>query len=423
MRAAINGSVITSADGASRALCCDGGVRRWSELPERTRDALGAVLAFTGGAALYLTGLSTMTDRGVHLPLWVRFGVLAALCVATFFRRRYPITAMLYGLLPLAVDIWLGATVPVWIIYADLIYSAVLYAGRRASRITAMAWSVFSGIAVTLTLASTGDLRAVALALVAVFSFVATPIWWANSVRTHKEVAAAERTRAQALTLVAELDRRAAIADERTTMARDLHDVIAGHLSAIALHSEAALGVLGRGGADPAVAGIMRSIRANSVSALHEMRTMIGLLRSDGDAATETAAPRTLAQLSILVDAARAAGISVRVRTALDGAALPSAVDQAAYRIVQEALTNAMKHAPGQEVFIDVRAEEETLSISVRNPAVPARRSAAGAETGRRGLVNMRERAAALGGNLRAGPDSGCWEVLASLPLGSAGAA
>ncbi|MGY2026548.1 sensor histidine kinase [Nocardia gipuzkoensis] len=398
-------------------------MRRWSELPERTRDALGAVLAFTGGAALYLTGLSTMTDRGVHLPLWVRFGVLTALCVATFFRRRYPITAMLYGLLPLAVDIWLGATVPVWIIYADLIYSAVLYAGRRASRITAMAWSVFSGIAVALTLASTGDLRAVALALVAVFSFVATPIWWANSVRTHKEMAAAERTRAQALTLVAELDRRAAIADERTTMARDLHDVIAGHLSAIALHSEAALGVLGRGGADPAVAGIMRSIRADSVSALHEMRTMIGLLRSDGDAATETAAPRTLAQLSILVDAARAAGIPVRVRTALDGAALPSAVDQAAYRIVQEALTNAMKHAPGQEVCIDVRAEEETLSISVRNPAVPARPSGAGAETGRRGLVNMRERAAALGGNLRAGPDSGCWEVLASLPLGSAGAA
>ncbi|MGK8512380.1 sensor histidine kinase [Nocardia asiatica] len=398
-------------------------MRRWSELPERARDALGAVLAFTGGAALYLTGLSTMTDRGVHLPLSVRFGVLAALCVATFFRRRTPIAAMLCGLLPLAADIWLGATVPVWIIYADLIYSAVLYAGRRASRATTAAWWAFSGVAVALTLATTGDLRAVALALVAVFSFVATPIWWANSVRTHKEVAAAERTRAQALTLVAELDRRAAVADERTTMARDLHDVIAGHLSAIALHSEAALGVLDRGDGDPAVTGIMRSIRADSVSALHEMRTMIGLLRSDGAATTETAAPRTLAQLPILVDAARAAGISVRVRTALDGAALPSAVDQAAYRIVQEAMTNAMKHAPGQEVSIDVRAEEETLRIAVRNPTVPARPPHAATEAGRRGLMNMRERAAALGGNLRAGPDSGSWEVLARLPLDTLGAA
>ncbi|MGQ4614957.1 histidine kinase [Nocardia sp. R7R-8] len=256
----------------------------------------------------------------------------------------------------------------------------------------------------------------------AVFSFVATPIWWANSVRTHKEVADAERTRAQALTLVAELDRRAAIADERTTMARDLHDVIAGHLSAIALLSEAALGVPARPGADSAVAGIMRSIRANSVSALEEMRTMIGLLRSDDDVA-EVAAPRTLAQLPILVDAARAAGISVRVRESPGDVALPSAVDQAAYRILQEALTNAMKHAPGQEVSIDVRVVDEQLTISVRNRMTPARPPEPVARAGRRGVVNMRERAAALGGSLRAGAESGHWEVLATLPLGCAGAA
>ncbi|MGK8523201.1 sensor histidine kinase [Nocardia asteroides] len=391
-------------------------------MPERTRDALGAVIAFAGGAALYLAGFSTMTERGGEVSPGIRFGVLAVLCLATFFRRRTPVTAMLCGLLPLAVDIRLGATVAVWIIYADLIYSAVLYAGRRAARITALSWSALSGIVVVLTFASTGDLRSVALALVAVFSFVATPIWWATSVRTHKEIANAERTRAQALTLVAELDRRAAIADERTTMARDLHDVIAGHLSAIALHAEAALGVLARRDTDPAVAGIMRSIRTDSVSALTEMRTMIGLLRSD-DTAAEVAAPRGLAQLSILVDAARAAGISVRVRESLDGTALPSAVDQAAYRIVQEALTNAMKHAPGQEVSIDVRTEDETLSISVRNPTVRTRTSALPAEAGGRGLVNMRERAAALGGILRAGPDAGCWEVQAGLPIGTAGAA
>ncbi|MFG3615125.1 sensor histidine kinase [Nocardia sp. NPDC047654] len=396
-------------------------MRRWSEVPERTRDALGAVIAFAGGAALYLSGLSTMTERGEQVSLWVRFGVLAALCLATFARRRTPVAAMLGGLLPLSVDILLGATVSVWIIYADLIYAAVLYGGRRTSRITALSWSVLCGMVVVSALALTGDPRAVALALVGAFSFVATPIWWASSVRTHKEVAHAERSRAQALTLVAELDRRAAIADERTTMARDLHDVIAGHLSAIALHSEAALGVLARRDADPAVAGIMRSIRSNSVSALEEMRAMIGLLRSD-DTAAEVAAPRTLAQLPILVDAARAAGISVRVRDALDGASLPSAVDQTAYRIVQEALTNAMKHAPGQEVRIDVRAEDEMLRISVRNRTVSARPHPAAAAT-RRGLPNMRERAGALGGSLCAGTDSGHWEVVARLPLGSDGAA
>ncbi|WP_327119369.1 histidine kinase [Nocardia sp. NBC_01730] len=395
-------------------------MRRWSELPETARDALGALTAFTGGAALSLAGLSTMTERGGELSLWMRFGVLATLCVATFFRRRKPVSAMLGGLVPLAVDTYLGATVPVWIIYADLIYSAVLYTGGRASRITAVCWSAFSGFVVTLTLALTGDLRSVALALVAVFSFVATPIWWANSVRTHKEIADAERTRAQALTLVAELDRRAAIADERTTMARDLHDVIAGHLSAIAIQSEAALGVLARGDTDPALAGIIRSIRSNSVSALQEMRTMIGLLRSSG-AEDEVAAPRRLAQLSILVDAARAAGITVRARSTLDGAALPSAVDQAAYRIVQEALTNAMKHAPGQEVSVDVHAEDEVLRLSIRNPTAPVPPPRPEAEGGRRGLENMRERAAALGGSFHAGPHSGCWEVLARLPLGIGG--
>ncbi|WP_454196886.1 sensor histidine kinase [Nocardia sp. Marseille-Q1738] len=390
-------------------------------MPEGTRDALGAVIVFAGGTALHLTGLSTMTERGTQLPLWVRLGVLLAVCLATFFRRRNPMAAMLGGSVPLAVDTWLGATLPVWLVYGDLIYSAVLYAGRRASRITTLCWSVFSAVIVVLTLVLTADPHAVAVALVAVFGFVATPIWWANSVRTHKEIAAAERTRAQALTLVADLDRRAAIADERTTMARDLHDVIAGHLSAIAIHSEAALRMLARSDDDPAVAGIMRSIRSNSVGALQEMRTMIGLLHSDGDA-EEVGAPRRLAQLSILVDAARAAGISVRVHEALDGAALPSAVDQAAYRIVQEALTNAMKHAPGQEVSIDVRAEDEVLSVTIRNPTVSVRPHHAAAQAGHRGLVNMRERAAALGGSFRAGMDSGCWEVLTRLPFGSASA-
>lgn len=147
---------------------------------------------------------------------------------------------------------------------------------------------------------------------------------------------------------------------------------------------------------------------------------MIGLLRSSG-AEDEVAAPRRLAQLSILVDAARAAGITVRARSTLDGAALPSAVDQAAYRIVQEALTNAMKHAPGQEVSVDVHAEDEVLRLSIRNPTAPVPPPRPEAEGGRRGLENMRERAAALGGSFHAGPHSGCWEVLARLPLGIGG--
>ncbi|MFD6162987.1 sensor histidine kinase [Nocardia sp. NPDC060256] len=396
-------------------------MRQWSEVPGTARDALGAVLSFAAGTVLYAASLYALVERGVDVPLTTRLAVFAPLCLLTMCRRRMPVLAMIVGLVPLLVDMRLGPSVPVWILYGDLIYAAVLYSAQRASRITMAVWSVFSGLVVILTLVRTGDLRAVSIALVVVFAFIATPLWWANSVRTHKEIAGAERARAQALTLVAELDRRAAIADERTTMARDLHDVIAGHLSAIAIQSEAALGVMSRKEIDPAVTGIMRSIRTNSVSALQEMRTMIGLLRSDGGT-DEVAAPRRLAQLPILVDAARAAGISVRVRETLDGTELPSAVDQAAYRIVQEALTNAMKHAPGQEVEIEVGARDGELRVLVRNPmaAAAVRRTENGDP--HRGLINMRERTAALGGNFTAGPDSGRWEVLAHLPLTAASA-
>ncbi|ASF06246.1 putative two-component histidine kinase [Nocardia brasiliensis NBRC 14402] len=397
-------------------------MRQWSEIPGTARDALGALLVFAGGAALYASNLFALIDLGRAVPFPARLAILAPLCLLTMARRRMPVPAMLVGLIPLSIDIWIGPSVPVWLIYGDLMYAAVLYSAKRTSRGVIIGWATFSVLLVLVTAVVAHDLRAISLALLVVLAFIATPLWWANSVRTHKDIAGAERARAQALTLVAELDRRAAIADERTTMARDLHDVIAGHLSAIAIQSEAALGVLARKQPDAAVTGIMQSIRTNSVSALQEMRTMIGLLRSDGEGEDEVAAPRRLAQLSILVDAARAAGIAVRVSETLDDTELPSAVDQAAYRIIQEALTNAMKHAPGQGVDIDVSARDGELRVAVRNPvpAITVRRSENGDP--HRGLINMRERAAALGGSFTAGSNAGTWEVQATLPVSIASA-
>ncbi|MFX0580826.1 sensor histidine kinase [Nocardia nepalensis] len=397
--------------------------RQWEALSATAQDALVVAFAFALGAGLFLSGLFEMaSDLSTHPPLMARFGVLALICVATFLRRRMPVLALGVGLLPFVIDVLLGPTVPIWLIYSDLIYAGVLYAEPVRSRLVVAVCGVLSVVLTVLALVL-GDWRIAVITIAALFAFVATPLWWALSVRGHKEIAEAERKRAQAMTLVAELDRRAAIADERKTMARDLHDVIAGHLSAIAIQSEAALGVLARqtapGGrdGDPAVAGIISSIRSNSVSALQEMRTMIGLLRRDDGAEDDAAAPRKLAQLPILVDAARAAGITVRVRDSLNGTPLPSAVDQAAYRIVQEALTNAMKHAPGQEVDIDVRAEATALAIAVRNPTAPARNRPETHDMGHRGLMNMRERAAALGGTFTAGPAARGWEVLARLPI------
>lgn len=381
------------------------------------QDALVVAFAFVLGVGLYLSGLFEMaSDLSTHPTLPVRFGVLALICVATFLRRRMPVLALGVGLIPFGLDIALGPTVPIWLIYSDLIYAGVLYATPARSRFVVAVCGVLS-VALTVLALVFGDWRIAVITIAALFAFVATPLWWALSVRGHKEIAEAERTRAQAMTLVAELDRRAAIADERKTMARDLHDVIAGHLSAIAIQSEAALGVLARQDTDPAVAGIISSIRSNSVSALQEMRTMIGLLRRDDGAEDDIAAPRKLAQLPILIDAARAAGITVRVADSLNGTPLPSAVDQAAYRIVQEALTNAMKHAPGQEVDIDVRTDATALAVTVRNPTVPVRHRPVEADVRHSGLMNMRERAVALGGTFAAGPGSAGWEVAVRLPI------
>ncbi|WP_328397325.1 sensor histidine kinase [Nocardia sp. NBC_00416] len=391
---------------------------RWSALPATTRDVIVAGAWFVFGALLYLAGFHMMfTSNDTPADsLGPRFAVLALACSVLLVRRRAPITAMVVGLAPLAMDLSLGPTLPVWLVYTDLIYAAVVYGTRRQMQGAVVAWLTLSAIAAGVVLAVSGDWHLMALALVLAAAFVGTSLWWGLTVRAHKESAESERARVRALSLVAELDRRAAVADERKAMARDLHDVIAGHLSAIALQSEAALGTLDGAGVDPRLAEVLGAIRSNSVGALQEMRTMIGLLRRDDDP-DQTAAPGRLAQLPRLETAARQAGMRVRFRVDLGETAPAGAVDQAAYRIIQEAVTNVMKHAPGQEVDIDVHAESTALVLTVRNtlPARPA--TFPGDDPAQRGLTNMRERAAALGGTFRAGPESGAWWVRARLPL------
>lgn len=396
-------------------------MQRWSALSATGKDLVIAVAWFAFGSLLYVAGFHMLfvSDDGPATPLAPRFGLLAMVCAVLLVRRRAPITAMVAGLIPLAFDLMLGPTLPVWLVYTDLIYAAVVYGTRRQMEGAVVAWLALSATAAGVVLAVTENWRYMMLALIMAAAFVGTSLWWGLTVRAHKESAEAERDRRRALTRVAELDRRAAVADERKAMARDLHDVIAGHLSAIALQSEAALaGVDGTGG-DPRLTGILTAIRTNSVEGLQEMRTMIGLLRRDDDR-PEMTAPGRLAQLPGLVAVARQAGLRVRVRQATGDHPVAGAVDQAAYRIVQEAVTNAMKHAPGQEVDIDVHTQAGALVLSVRNPLLATAAHPAAADVGangHRGVTNMRERAAALGGTLRAGPEAGAWWVRARIPL------
>lgn len=215
-------------------------------------------------------------------------------------------------------------------------------------------------------------------------------------------------------------------------MARELHDMVANHLSAIAIHSTAALSIDKREGPARDALGV---IRENSVQGLSEMRRLIGLLRdTEGDAAP-AAAPR-LEALDALLEHARAGGADsgqtfvLRDDRPPDGPPLSAPVELAAYRIVQESLTNALKHAAPGEVVVTLRQDaphqdERALTVTVGSPF--GDRDGPRAPGSGSGLIGMRERAELLGGSFEAGLEQGTdgigklWRVRAVLPVDGEG--
>ncbi|MEU6256271.1 sensor histidine kinase [Streptomyces sp. NPDC047043] len=198
---------------------------------------------------------------------------------------------------------------------------------------------------------------------------------------------------------------------EREQLARELHDTVAHHVSAIVIRAQA-----GRvlAGTDPSAAvEALEGIEEEGARTLEEMRAMVAALRDRG-AGAELAPPAGVADLERLV---RTPSGRLRVDLGLDGEldTLPPAVDAAVYRIVQESVTNAMRHAVNAtEIVVRVTAERHTVRVSVRDNGQRTGRGRAGY-----GLAGLRERAALLGGTLQAGPgvDQG-WHVEAELPRG-----
>ena len=226
---------------------------------------------------------------------------------------------------------------------------------------------------------------------------------------------------------IAELEAAADRAAERGRLARELHDSVGHALTVTTLQAAAAARLLD---ADPAAARrALAAIEDTGRSAMADLDHVLGLLRADAPATPggPPARPaRTLADLDALLDDARRTGADVR--RARDGAAppdVPRAVSQEAYRVVQEAVTNALRHAPGAPVTVDVAADDGAVVVEVRNPLDAAR----GPEPGpgptreRRGLAGMRERAHLLRGEVTAGPtpDGGAWVVRARFPGAGAG--
>jgi signal transduction histidine kinase len=213
---------------------------------------------------------------------------------------------------------------------------------------------------------------------------------------------------------------RRAVLEERARIAREMHDVVAHHLSLIAVRAEAAPYRLGSLAGDARVE--FGELGGTAREALTEMRRLLGVLRT-GDAAEQGPQPG-LGHLPELVAAARSAGLAVELsrRGPLDG--LPAPVGVCAYRIVQESLSNAGRHATGAAISVTVDVEPGTVRLNIRNGPPGAARNAAEAHappaTGHRqghGLAGMRERVSLLGGTFSAGPASGGgFEVAAELP-------
>jgi signal transduction histidine kinase len=238
---------------------------------------------------------------------------------------------------------------------------------------------------------------------------VAAAILVAESGRKRSEAVAELGATQEAM---AETLREQTAMEERARIARELHDIVAHHLSVIAVQSETARLTLPKLSAD--ARGRFEAIAATARDALTETRRLLGVLREDVDGDAERAPRPGLDQLSELVDTARDAGANVRLILQGKVVELPDGVDLAAYRILQEALTNARRHAAGADVDVEVSYGDDAVTLRVRDDGPGP---ADGELLPGHGLVGMRDRATMAGGSFSAGAaEGGGFFVEATLP-------
>lgn len=215
--------------------------------------------------------------------------------------------------------------------------------------------------------------------------------------------------------ITAEERARRTLLEERNRIARELHDVVAHHMSVISIQAQVAPHLVENPSDE--LKENLAGIRGNAVEALTELRRVLGVLRSEDtlpESARHTPQP-TLDRLDELVGNVRGAGLSVTTRITGEPRPLPPGVELSAFRIVQEALSNAMRHAPGSAVRVEIGHHPSGVTVRVTNTAPD--RTAPPSRGAGHGLLGMRERTAMLGGELATGatPDGG-YEVTAILP-------
>ena len=319
--------------------------------------------------------------------------LIAAHSVAPVARHRAPEAAVAVGLgsaLTYAIAGYPVALAPVTLLS---VYSAAVVLPRGRARLVLVAAVALAWVTTTAAPGPT-DLSAPA------FAVVAWLLGRSTGERRDAQAAQAER----------------AVADERLRIARELHDIVAHSMSVVAVHAGTGRLVADD---DPAAAReALVTIERATRATLAEMRTLLGVLRSDDSRTGREPAPG-LAGLDALVADVVRSGMTVDLRVDGERGEVPAGIDVSAYRIVQEALTNVIKHAGRARATVGIRYAADAVSIEVTDdgrgaptPHVPS--------AGGHGLVGMRERVALYGGDLDAGPrPGGGFRVVARLPFGT----
>jgi signal transduction histidine kinase len=358
-------------------------------------------LAAAGAVALIVEG--EVRAKGHLSPAWMVLALAAAAPLA--WRTRAPLVALagveLGAILTVAAfDASETATA---LVIVELYTVALL--GDRQRSIVVGAVTAIGVIALIVIVDGTFDTGSVAIRVALVFAALA----FGDTLRSRRELRAAAEERAEREASEREEEGRRRVADERLRIARDLHDTLAHSLVAINVRAGVAVDL--EEAEDTYEA--LRDIKQVSSTALGDLRATLSLLREEGDAAP-TAPAFALEALPGLVDRARSAGLDADVNVEINGASVPSAIGGAAFRIVQEALTNVLRHAEASSAHVGVRATTDALEIEIVDDGT----AASGGVSAGLGLPGMAERAAALGGHVDVGPrDDGGWRVHAVLPL------
>jgi signal transduction histidine kinase len=381
--------------------------QRLRGLSERDWRTLDRVLV-AGVIAIATVDLST--NSKVEGPLWLNLLLIYAIALSFLWRRTQPLIPLACVFVGMsAMAIWL--TEPPNMFVAVLILVTLGYAAGRhlSGRTSTVALAI--GVVVMVVLAVVYDPNDIIFPVV---FFWVLPWLAGRTIRNHTRLARELAEKAERAQHARQEEERRAITLERNRIARELHDVLAHNLSVMVVQASGARHVLEKNPARAVEAAAL--IERTGREALVEIRQLFGpVRRGDGE---PLSGPPSLARVDELARRARAAGLRVELRVAGDPVELPAAIDLAAYRIVQEALTNTLKHSGGAHARVTVSYEPNEVVLSVEDDGEGPREDyELGGAGGGHGLAGMRERAAVYGGVVQAGrARGGGFAVQARLP-------